>query len=232
MQCLDRFTLGGVQPVKIGRRPPHHGALRQWHSRLHGVVFAKIIHAAQHSDINRGVKPLFTLCSANQPTCKQHRPAPIKAGMSLHNRYPAIADLKSRAAKRIPHFVWEYLDSATGVEATQARNRAALDQVLFNPSILHGEFTPDLSTALMGREYPLPIGIAPVGMSGLIWPNAEQLLARTAARAGIPYTISTVATQTPKDVATHIGDQGWFQIYPPRDAGIRADMLKQARDIV
>ena len=82
----------------------------------------------------------------------------------------------------------------------------------------------------MGREYPLPIGIAPVGMSGLIWPNAEQLLARTAARAGIPYTISTVATQTPEDVATHIGDQGWFQIYPPRDAGIRADMLKQARD--
>jgi L-lactate dehydrogenase (cytochrome) len=150
--------------------------------------------------------------------------------MSLHNRYPAIADLKSRAAKRIPHFVWEYLDSATGVEATQARNRAALDQVLFNPSILHGEFTPDLSTTLMGREYPLPIGIAPVGMSGLIWPNAEQLLARTAARAGIPYTISTVATQTPQDVATHIGDQGWFQIYPPRDAGIRADMLKQARD--
>jgi L-lactate dehydrogenase (cytochrome) len=67
-------------------------------------------------------------------------------------------------------------------------------------------------------------------MSGLIWPNAEQLLARTAARAGIPYTISTVATQTPEDVATHIGDQGWFQIYPPRDAGIRADMLKQARD--
>ncbi len=150
--------------------------------------------------------------------------------MNLHNRYPAISDLKSRARQRIPHFVWEYLDSATGNEATQARNRAKFDDVLLSPSILHGEFTPDLSTAFLGRDYPMPVGIAPVGMSGLIWPGAEQMLARTAASEGIPYTISTVATQTPEDVADDIGDQGWFQIYPPRDAEIRADMLKRAKD--
>ena len=78
--------------------------------------------------------------------------------MTLHNRYPAICDLKSRARRRIPHFVWEYLDSATGNEATQARNRTALDKVLFHPSILHGEFTPDLSTTFLSKTYPLPIG--------------------------------------------------------------------------
>ena len=150
--------------------------------------------------------------------------------MTLHNTYPAISDLKSRARKRIPHFVWEYLDSATGSEITQARNRSKFDEILLNPSILHGEFTPDLATSFLGRDYPLPIGIAPVGMSGLIWPDAERMLARTAAAQGIPYTISTVATQTPEDVAGDIGDQGWFQIYPPRDADIRADMLKRARD--
>ncbi len=150
--------------------------------------------------------------------------------MSLHNTYPAISDLKFKAQRRIPHFVWEYLDSATGSEATQKRNRMALDRVLFNPSILHGEFTPDLQTTLLGRKYDLPVGIAPVGMSGLIWPDAEKLLARGAASAGLPYTLSTVATQTPEDLAPHIGDQGWFQIYPPRDAGIRADMLKRAKD--
>jgi len=150
--------------------------------------------------------------------------------MTLHNRYPAICDLKSRARRRIPHFVWEYLDSATGNEATQARNRTALDNVLFHPSILHGEFTPDLSTTFLSKTYPLPIGIAPVGMSGLIWPEAETFLAQTAAKEGIPYGLSTVATQTPEDLAPHIGDQGWFQIYPPRDADIRADMLKRAKD--
>ncbi|MCF7699746.1 alpha-hydroxy acid oxidase [Loktanella sp. M215] len=149
--------------------------------------------------------------------------------MSLHSRYPAIADLKSRARTRIPHFVWEYLDSATGDESALRRNRAALDAVLLRPSILHGEFTPDLSTTLMGQSHPLPLGIAPVGMSGLIWPDAERLLAKTAAAEGIPYGLSTVATQTPETLAPHIGDQGWFQIYPPRDPDIRADMLARAK---
>ena len=147
-----------------------------------------------------------------------------------HATYPAISDLKSRARKRIPHFVWEYLDSATGDEATLYRNRAALDAVLLQPSILHGEFEPDLTTTLLGRNYPMPVGIAPVGMSGLIWPGAEKMLAQTAADEGIPYTISTVATQTPEDIGPHAGDQGWFQIYPPRDKSIREDMLKRAKD--
>jgi L-lactate dehydrogenase (cytochrome) len=149
--------------------------------------------------------------------------------MNAHTKYPAIADLKSRARRRIPHFVWEYLDSATGLEATQRRNRWALDQVLMNPSILHGEFVPDLTTTLLGKTYPLPIGIAPVGMSGLIWPGAEQMLARMAARENIPYTLSTVASQLPEDVGPHAGDQGWFQLYPPRDPAIRDDILNRAR---
>lgn len=150
--------------------------------------------------------------------------------MDYHASYPAISDLRARARRRIPHFVWEYLDSGTGDEATLQRNLAAYKDVLLQPSILHGEFTPDLTTHFLGRDYPLPVGIAPVGMSGLIWPGAEQMLARTAAREGIPYTLSTVATQTPQDVADHHGGQGWFQIYPPRDKSIRADMLKRAKD--
>ena len=149
--------------------------------------------------------------------------------MTLHARYPAISDLKARARRRIPHFVWEYLDSATGVEATQRRNRTELDKVLLNPSILHGEFEPDLSTTLLGHKFPLPIGIAPVGMSGLIWPGAEQMLARAAAREGIPYTLSTVASQLPEDVGPHAGEHAWFQLYPPRDPGIRDDILKRAK---
>ncbi len=149
--------------------------------------------------------------------------------MTLHSRYPAISDLKARARRRIPHFVWEYLDSATGVEATQRRNRTALDQVLLNPSILHGEFDPDLSTTLLGHTHPLPVGIAPVGMSGLIWPGAEQMLARAAARENLPFTLSTVASQLPEDVGPQAGNHAWFQLYPPRDPGIRDDILKRAK---
>ncbi len=149
--------------------------------------------------------------------------------MDRSTRFPAIADLAARARQRIPKFVWEYLDSGTGVEATKARNRSALDRIGLMPSILHGEFEPDLAVSLLGQTFPLPFGIAPVGMSGLIWPNAERLLAKAAAKAGIPYTLSTVATAAPEDLAGSIGDHGWFQMYPPRDEAIRTDMLDRAR---
>lgn len=150
--------------------------------------------------------------------------------MNLHARYPALLDLRTRAQARVPRFVWEYLDSGTGVEATKARNRAMLDRVLLSPSILHGEFGPDLSVTLLGQAHPLPVGIAPVGMSGLVWPDAERHLARAARAAGIPYTLSTVASQRPEDVGPLLDGQGWFQLYPPRDPAIRADMLERARN--
>ena len=149
--------------------------------------------------------------------------------MDLHSRYPAIADLARRAQRRLPPFVWEFLDSATGIESTKARNRAALDRVGFLPSILHGPLEIDLSTSLFGDTLPLPFGVAPVGMSGLIWPDAEGHLARSAATAGIPYTLSTVASQSPEDLAPHLGEQAWFQMYPPKDPDIRKDMLARAK---
>lgn len=149
--------------------------------------------------------------------------------MDLLARYPGVMDLKWRAQARLPKFVWEYLDSGTGAEATKARNRAGLDAVGFAPSILHGPVAPDLSTRLLGCDLSLPFGVAPVGMSGLIWPDAEGHLARTAAAAGIPYCLSTVASQSPEDLAPHLGEHGWFQLYPPKDPEIRHDLLQRAR---
>ncbi len=151
-------------------------------------------------------------------------------GMDLDQTYPSLADLAERARRRVPPFVWEYLDSGTGAGATQTRNRAALDAVLFDTAILAGELSFDLGRRLLGRDYPLPFGIAPVGMSGVVWPDAERTLARVARHTGIPYTLSTVAAQTPEFVGPEAGEQGWFQLYPPRDPEIRADMLRRVRD--
>jgi len=150
--------------------------------------------------------------------------------MDLDLLYPEVADLRARARRRLPHFAWEYLDSATGDEGTAHRNTAALDAVTLNTAIFGGEVTPDLTTRLMGRDQALPFGIAPVGMSGLIWRDAEPILAQLADESGIPYCLSTVATRTLEDLAPHIGNQGWFQLYPPGDGDIRRDLLKRAKD--
>ena len=145
--------------------------------------------------------------------------------MDLQSRYPALSDVKAQARCRIPHFVWEYLDSATGQEQTLARNRRQLDRVMFEPAVLQGPVTPSLACSFLGRDYAMPIGISPVGMSGLIWPGAEAYLARFAAQVGMPYGMSTVATRTPEDIGPLTGDQGWFQLYPPGDMAVRDDML-------
>ncbi|SLN61495.1 (S)-mandelate dehydrogenase [Roseovarius albus] len=149
--------------------------------------------------------------------------------MDVNARYPSLSDLRARARKRLPYFVWEFLDSGTGMDATKARNRAAFDAIELVPSILKGELEYDTTARLLGHDYALPLGIAPVGMSGLIWPDAERILARTATDAGIPYTLSTVASQTPEDVSGAIDDKAWFQLYPPRDPGILKDMLRRAK---
>ncbi len=149
--------------------------------------------------------------------------------MTLDLRFPALSDMKHACQRRVPHFVWEYLDSATGTESVKPRNRAALDQILFRPAILRGPITPELNTQLLGQEFSLPVGIAPVGMSGLIWPGAEISLARMAERQRLPYCLSTVATQLPETIGPIAGDMGWFQLYPPKDPGIRADLLRRAR---
>jgi len=149
--------------------------------------------------------------------------------MDLDLRFPALSDLKARARRRVPHFVWEYLDSATGSEAVKHLNRAALDAVRLTPAVLGGPVKPSLSTPLLGVDHAAPFGIAPIGMSGLIWPGAEAALARLAAVRRIPYGLSTVATRLPEEIGPLAGDMGWFQLYPPADTGIRADLLRRAR---
>lgn len=149
--------------------------------------------------------------------------------MDLDLTHPALSDLRAACRRRIPHFVWEYVDSATGAETVKARNRAALDAITLRPAVLAGKVAPDLKTKLLGQEQALPFGIAPVGMSGLIWPGAEQMLARLAVAERIPYCLSTVATRLPEEIGPLAGDRGWFQLYPPTDPDIRRDLLLRAR---
>ncbi|WP_097804679.1 alpha-hydroxy acid oxidase [Pelagimonas varians] len=150
--------------------------------------------------------------------------------MDLDLSYPAISDLRLRARRRVPHFAFEYLDSSTGEELQAKRNRDALDAVMFMPDILKGPIDPQFETEFMGQTYSRPFGIAPVGMAGVMWPGAERYLAGFAAKARIPYGLSTVATRLPEEIGPIAGDMGWFQLYCPSDPDIRRDMLRRARD--
>jgi L-lactate dehydrogenase (cytochrome) len=147
----------------------------------------------------------------------------------LSNKYPAIEDLARKAQKRIPQVAWEYLASGTGEEDLLSRNRAAFQKINFLPRFCKGPLEANTATTLLGKKYDAPIGIAPVGLTGLMWPRAEHYLATTAKRIKIPFCLSTVATETPETVGPLVGDMGWFQLYPPRDADIRDSLLERAK---
>ena len=144
-------------------------------------------------------------------------------------RYQTVNDLRRRARRRTPRFAWEYLDSGEGEERASARNVESLQRVLLTPRFLKGELEPDAGAELFGVRCSLPLGIAPVGLTGLIWPGADIALAETAARCRIPYVASTVNTADVEDVGPRAGDMGWFQLYPPRDIAVREDLLDRAR---
>jgi L-lactate dehydrogenase (cytochrome) len=145
------------------------------------------------------------------------------------NKYPAIQDLEAKAQKRMPFVAWEYLQGGTGNDDLLDKNRRAFSAITFKPQFCKGILQPNIETTLFGRKYNAPFGIAPVGLTGLMWPRAEILLAKTANQYQIPFTLSTVATETPEAVAPHVGDMGWFQLYPPKDKELRQSLLKRAK---
>lgn len=146
------------------------------------------------------------------------------------NQYPRIMDLAQKAKRRIPTVAWEYLVSGTGNEYLLSQNKKAFDAIQFSPRFCKGPLEAKIETALFGRTYSAPIGIAPVGLAGLMWPAVEHYLASTAKRMGIPYCLSTVATETPETVGQRVGEMGWFQLYPPKDKEVRDSLLQRAKD--
>ncbi|WP_111683895.1 alpha-hydroxy acid oxidase [Winogradskyella tangerina] len=153
---------------------------------------------------------------------KKHQP-------KYSNQFPAIEDLAKKAKKRIPHVSWEYLESGTGDEALLELNREAFKAIQFTPRFCKGHLEANISTSLFGKHYSSPIGIAPVGLTGLIWPKAELILASAANRLQLPFCLSTVATETPEQVGSVVGEQGWFQLYPPKSLDLAYELLDRAK---
>ncbi len=150
--------------------------------------------------------------------------------MDLNQRFPCVDDMEKAARRRIPRFAFVYLYGGIGREVALSRNRTALDAITMNQRYLVAESVtrPNLSTEILGRRYDLPFGISPIGLSGLVWPKASEILAAAAAQHNIPTALSTFATSSLADIHKIAGDNAWFQLYLPNDPEIRKDLIKQA----
>lgn len=141
-----------------------------------------------------------------------------------------IADLRERARRRLPRGIWEYAERGTEDETGMARNRAAFEQVTFRPRVLRGVHAVDPRTTIFGKPVAFPLALAPTGAAGLLWHNGDLALARAAAAAGVPFTISSASTMDLDQIAD-AGGRLWFQLYYWEDRALSHGVVDKARDL-
>ena len=150
--------------------------------------------------------------------------------MNIDKQFPCVTYMEEVAHRRIPGFARDYLFNGIGRNCNVRANRRALDDVTLMPRYLKDADQPNLRCTFMGQDYNAPFGIAPMGLSGLVWPNSERILAAAAKEHNIPYTLSTVGCVSIEEIATISGANSWFQLYTPQEPEICADILRRCHD--
>ncbi len=144
------------------------------------------------------------------------------------SRYPSIEDLRNLARRRIPRFAFEYLDGGCNEDVNLKRNSGDLREIALMPQYLTSHRGSDMRTDLFGRSYDAPFGIAPIGLQGLMWPKAPEILARAAKQHNVPFILSTVTTSSIETIAEITNGDFWFQLYHPTEDSVRDDIIKRA----
>ena len=145
-------------------------------------------------------------------------------------RAVTIEDLRRIAHRRLPRSSCEYLEGGAEDELTLKRNRDVFERIAWVPRSLVGIAMPDPAVSLFGKRANLPIVIAPTGFNGLLWPQGDIALARAAATAGVPFTLSTVSNCAIETLAREAPGDNWFQLYPVKDQRTLERLVDRARD--
>ncbi|PTQ65408.1 L-lactate dehydrogenase (cytochrome) [Sphingomonas sp. PP-CE-3G-477] len=138
-------------------------------------------------------------------------------------------DFRERARRRLPHFLFEYIDGGSYAETTLRRNAADLEKVMLRQRVLRDIGTIDPSATLFGQRMALPLALAPIGLAGMNARRGEVQAARAAATAGVPFCLSTVSACPIDEVARASERPFWFQLYMIRDRGFMKDLIQQAK---
>ncbi|MEJ8859310.1 alpha-hydroxy acid oxidase [Variovorax robiniae] len=143
------------------------------------------------------------------------------------DRAASIEDLRLIASRKLPRMVFDYIDGASGSEATARRNRSAFDAFHLRQEILVDLSRRNVETTLFGERVALPMVIGPTGMNGAYWVQGDLCLARAAKAESIPFVMSTAATVGLAPLVEAAGPLRWFQLYMLRDRGLARALLER-----
>jgi L-lactate dehydrogenase (cytochrome) len=143
----------------------------------------------------------------------------------------SIEDLRPAAERRLPRFLFDYLDGGALAERTLAANSADLAALAIRQRVLRDVSAVDARTRLLGQDIQMPVVLAPVGMAGMYARRGEAQAARAAATAGVPFTLSTVSICDLAEVRAASSGPVWCQLYITRDRGFTRDVVARAADL-
>ena len=147
-------------------------------------------------------------------------------------RYPSVNELRERSKKKVPKFAFEYLDGGCHDDVNLKRNTQRIRDIELKPKYLieQNDKALDLRTKIFDHTYSLPFGMAPIGLQGLMWPKATEILAKASFDHNIPFILSTVSTASIEKISEITEGKAWFQLYHPSDKKITKDLLKRAEE--
>jgi (S)-mandelate dehydrogenase len=139
-----------------------------------------------------------------------------------------IADLRELARRRVPGLAFEYVEGGAEDESSLRGNRAAFERLRLVPQTLIDTSRRQLRTKILGAPADAPLVIAPTGLNNMLHPEGDLALARSAARRGIPFTLSSLSTTRLEEIATRAGGRLWMQLYVLKDRAIARDLMQRA----
>ena len=149
--------------------------------------------------------------------------------MSVYDAVPvSVADYRLRARRRLPRFLFDYIDGGCNDEATMADNIRDFSRIRLKQRVMRDVSEVDTSTTLAGHAASMPMALAPVGMAGMMARRGEVQGALAAKQAGIPFTTSTVGICPVEEVQVAINQPFWFQLYMLRDRTVVETLLARA----
>ncbi|WP_374596627.1 FMN-dependent L-lactate dehydrogenase LldD [Sphingosinicella sp.] len=140
----------------------------------------------------------------------------------------SVGDYRAMARRRLPHFLFEYIDGGSYAEVTLARNRSDLETLALRQRVMRDMSGLDLTTTLFGETMAMPVMLGPVGLAGMNARRGEVQAARGAATAGVPFCLSTVSVCPIDELRAASPAPFWFQLYMIRDRGFMRDLLARA----
>ncbi|MEL0042162.1 MAG: alpha-hydroxy acid oxidase [Candidatus Puniceispirillum sp.] len=140
-----------------------------------------------------------------------------------------IEDLRKLAERRVPRMFYDYADSGSWTETTYRANESDLAKIKFRQRVALDVSSRSTAMTMLGQKVPMPVALAPTGLTGMQHADGEILAARAAAEFGVPFTLSTMSICSIEDVAENSPAPFWFQLYVMRDRDFIRRLIERAR---